>query len=266
MSKLTFDQKVIEFNEEKNLQKYNTNRVGCDFSDCRRMPSWFKYNLSEIEERAKNLDEGCINILLRYYASYKRDEESAKVYRDLLDKSKEITHDSIKINNEGNSRHLKNISRNKMLFHLKLTEFININDDRKYDSKVHDNLKFSDGTGVNNWFNNNKYRVLDNKIVLNDYIRVKGPQKKRLDFYQKVKEFEKESNMKKYVTSNKELKFSDDVIMSMWFYNNRAKILKYSFKIKAEYYLYKDGNIKSYDLISIYRYYDKDTARIVLER
>ena len=86
--KLTFNQKIKEFNEEKNLQKFNTNRVECDFSDCRRMPSWFKYNFPEIQRRALNLDEGCINILLQYYASYKKDEENAKVYKDMLDKAR----------------------------------------------------------------------------------------------------------------------------------------------------------------------------------
>lgn len=86
--KLNFNDKVREFEEEENIQKYNTNRVGIYFSDGKLKACWFAYHFDEIKEKAVNNDEACIKILLRYYNVYKKDAVNAKLYEDMLNNVK----------------------------------------------------------------------------------------------------------------------------------------------------------------------------------
>lgn len=208
----TFNNKVLEFYLERSLDKYVARNGDLRFKDNTVMFTWFSNNKNRILNSDDNI---CKLIKKQYFEEYLKCSE--KTY------------------------YLKQKG-----FEDKLLEFLNEEDLNKFNLKNR-TLKFKSGTIMSVWFNNYKNRIikLNNEIsddVMMQYLKyynvtLKEPRYERL--YKRAEEFYKEKNIDKYNIKNENIIFKDNIIMSVWFVNNKHIIFNsdnmYCIKIKEEY-------------------------------
>ena len=141
------------------------------------------------------------------------------------------------------------------IFELKLNQFIDKEDDRKFRLEKYNDLVFFDGTSMNKWFNNNRMKIFtsDNKkceIVVEQYLKYKKSH--LLTYTQKLYIFESFENTLKFDSENEGIMFKDNVSMSAWFNENKEKILRDSEIVRIQYLVYNDGVINGKHIERIY--------------
>lgn len=275
-----FYAKLIYFSRIKDLNKFNSNYSG-KFYDDKLVKVWLYANLNKI---LKLDDEYSLKVQKQYKYYIENIYVSnfdKKIYE--FEKEKDLNKFSFRhsevtfsdgtimpiwfsTNKEkifnSNNRMVLSIKKQysqykstlgRISYDVKLKEFLNIKDLIKFNKTVLNNLKFSDGTSVKEWFEINCNNILScNDDVCkeiekqyNEYINSEYNIKPNEKIYlNRLKEFEKEKDLHKFSCNHTEVTFSDGVIMPTWFAVNKKKILssddKLSISIQNQHKDYKE--------------------------
>ena len=197
----SFDEKVEEFINEKNLDKF---KVGSKikFSDGMYMAIWFYGN----KEKLLNIDQ--------------------KLSKNIFKQFEEYKDGVIKLN--------KKLDKEK--YNKRIIEFLEETNMKKFEKKDR-NIKFSDGTFMSLWFyinfNNIKNSCDDlSKSIILQYEKYEVDKKEQMEElkkkmdYEKKKEFLEEKSDDKF-KSFSNIKFKNGTYMGPWFKKNKKK-LEYS--------------------------------------
>lgn len=205
--RMSFDQKLIAFEKETNLNKFKFADKSVRFEDGTVMGPWF----SERKNKLFNMNTNVTNSIKKQFEEY----ESKRKFK---------------------------------FFNDRVEEFISIKNSEKFNINKTD-LRFIDGVIVSYWFQVNKNKILNSNDTLCNVIKQEYEQflNTRNENHEKwfndyVQEFEKEENVYKFDSNNKEIKFSNGVVMSSWFFNNKKSLLNSNSgytAIKKQYDEYK---------------------------
>lgn len=142
------------------------------------------------------------------------------------------------------------ISAVNIKFQKKIKEFAS-NDNR---SKFYSFSKeyFEDGTNMYYWFEHYKKSILSSKDeiskkIQNQYFECGSNKDCHLSYDKKLQEFIKEKQLNKFNQYNKDVRFSDNSIMGMWFNVNKEDILNYNNTLKNQYSKYRFKVIERHD-------------------
>lgn len=111
-------------------------------------------------------------------------------------------------------------------FSERIAEFLRETNMMKF--KLGEAVLFADGTLMNNWFNNNRYKIMrpdnddsDCLLVRKQYEEYKKLTKN--SFFMRLGEFILEPNLNKFGAISK-VTFRDGTLMGVWYHNNCSKI------------------------------------------
>ena len=203
--------KLVEFEQEQDLIKFNNNKRTLLFSDGRPKSTWFYSHYDELLNSTDDLSKSVQKQFKEYKKQY-------------------------------------GIS-NKVLFIDRINEFIKEENVDKFNPQLR-SCFFSDGASMNTWWNNYFKRVFQEyedlssiiKKQYESYRKIRDEEVKSLSTI-KLDEFVKEENLHKFSSSNKTCLFSDGAFMSRWFSYNKNKIFECNdekcIEIKKQYEDYK---------------------------
>ena len=255
-----FLNKIIEFEKEENLDKFNTKNKTIKFSDGTFMSAWWSRNKSEF--RFLIFDEAIS--IKKQYSEYRRRPKFSKSFTNRLKEfanepcmqkfntsdrsllfsdggimstwwnslSSKIlnlqTPDALAINLQYKEYMDNNTFANvKKRYYEKLKEFKQEENLNKF--KPNNDLRFKDNTLMNAWFKNHYFKIISSnddvsKSIMMQYKKFCEEQKRRLSFEEKLLEFEREEDLQKFNKNNKTIKFTDGCIKSNYWNSNKKRI------------------------------------------
>lgn len=253
--KETFEEKKLEF-ENMDLEKFSQG-TKMKFKDGTYTYNWFRNNRRRME---KESDEVSLQILNQYnnYFIVKNKKTKQETYLRRVREFEKMNNEKfcipcslrfsdgalvsswfnnykwkLQIGNDELSKSIMNqfdewkISKYGVIlsFEDKLNEFEKASIE-KFDTSSR--LKFSDGYFMAAWFRNNRKKIENRNdelslSIMKQYYDCKPLRRLiKLNFEDKLNEFERASLDK--FDESKEMKFSDDTYMIIWFRNNKSKI------------------------------------------
>ncbi len=130
-------------------------------------------------------------------------------------------------------------------YDIRLNEFIEIDDLEKF-NYTNKEIRFKDGSFVNQWFHANKKKALNNSIIKKQYELYQKSIKERKDdkFASRLTEFHDLDNIDKFDSNKDTIRFKDGVVMGSWFVANFDRIFSQDTQevkdIIVDYLLYKE--------------------------